>query len=131
MPDVIEDVMARYGRKPSEFYNLTRLEPAYRIIFPGKANVTDVPGSLPGIMEWAAKLEPESTESLKAFFDEAKEKYDKGVKEWIWKPMVSFVELLDHDLARAALQYNMCDTSPVRRPPPRRLTACCSASRSA
>ena len=68
----------------------------------------DVPGSYEGIIEMAAaRGGEEAGMSLALFFAEAKEKYDKGVYEFIWKPMVSFVELLDLELVRAALELDM------------------------
>jgi phytoene desaturase len=35
MPDVFERFFAEFGKKPSDFYELRRLDPSYRIYFGG------------------------------------------------------------------------------------------------
>ena len=41
MPDVFENFFAAFGKKPSDYYQLKRLDPAYRIYF-GKDDYLDV-----------------------------------------------------------------------------------------
>ena len=123
MPEIFDAVFERYGRTTSEFYNLTRLHPAYRVILNSGSNndhgsnndnhthtttttkVIDVPGTLPGIFTWADALDP--TNTLRTYFKHAKIKYQKGIWNWIWKPMVSWYELLDVGLLKAGLFYEM------------------------
>ena len=44
MPDIFEKFFGDFGKKPSDFYKLDRLEPAYRVIF-GKDDSITVPGT--------------------------------------------------------------------------------------
>lgn len=111
MPEIFDAVFERYSRSTSEFYNLTRLDPAYRVILNEENHTTtrtkiiDVPGTLPGILTWADTLDP--TNTLRTYFKQAKIKYQKGIWEWIWKPMVSWYELMDVGLLKAGLLYDM------------------------
>ena len=107
MPEVFDAMFERYGRKRSEFYEVVRLDTAYRVIVAADEgnNAVDVPGDLPRLLAWADELDEGNT--LRQFFAEAKIKYDKGVWEWIWKPMVSIFEMVDLGLVRAALTLNM------------------------
>lgn len=106
MPGVFEHVFARYGRTVEEFYTLTRLEPAYRVELPEGLTV-DMPGSSEGIVALAAlRGGPDAALALRLFFSEAAEKFEQGVYDFIWRPMVSATELLDPVLARAALELD-------------------------
>ena len=106
MPDLFDEIFERFGANRTNLYNLTRLDPAYRVILPEGEEAIDVPGGdLDTLLSWAAEIDPKNT--LAEFFEEAEEKYLKGVFEWIWKPMVSLSELIDFDLWLAALRMNM------------------------
>jgi phytoene desaturase len=106
MPHVFEDIFVKFGRKSSDFYNLTRLDPAYAVYF-GQNDRVDVPGDIQGLTKYITSIEPESAECIEKFFSDGKELYDKGIDEWIWKPMVSLMEFIDVSLVRAALTKNM------------------------
>jgi phytoene dehydrogenase-like protein len=96
MPDVIDTIFARYHtRGRSDLFNLTRLDPAYRVFFPNNRRV-DVPGTLEGLLQWAG---PDAAAGLTLLLNEAREKYQRGVSDWLMRPMVSATELLDAELA--------------------------------
>jgi len=102
-PDLFDRIFSRFGRDRLEFYNITRLNPAYRVHLDDE--IVDVPGTLQGVIDWATSRDPDN--DLKSFFAQAKVKYDKGIFEWIWKPMTSVFELIDLNLIHAALTMNM------------------------
>jgi len=106
MPHVFEDIFAKHGRRSTDFYNLTRLDPAYAIYF-GQHDRVDVPGDLPGLKQYIVSKEPESAECVENFFGDAKRLYETGIDQWIWKPMVSLPEFLDISLMRAPFEMNM------------------------
>jgi phytoene desaturase len=106
MPGIFDHVFARYGKKVKEYYNLTLLDPAYRVELP--TGVVDVPGTYEGILDLAKERGGEDADlALRLFFDEAEEKFEQGVYDFIWKPMVSFTELIDTALMRAGLELDM------------------------
>ena len=106
MPDIFDHIFARYGRKVNEFYNITLLDPAYRVELPEQT--VDVPGTQRGLLDLAeARGGPAARMQLELFLAEAEKKYDKGVFEFIWKPMVSVAELVDTELVRAGLELDM------------------------
>ena len=45
MPDVFENFFALFGKKPQDYYDLKRLDPAYRVYF-GKGDELNVPASI-------------------------------------------------------------------------------------
>ena len=82
MPDLIDHVFQRFaGRPASSFYNVTRLDPAYRIELEDAQSV-DVPGTVPGLLRMADSLGPRGSSTgfrVAAMFADAEEKYDQGV----------------------------------------------------
>ncbi|KNC54618.1 phytoene desaturase [Thecamonas trahens ATCC 50062] len=102
MPELYDAVLDRYGLVSQ--LAMTRLDPAYTVVLPNEATV-QVPGSLPQLLDLADELDPGHT--LRALFDEASIKYKAAVDEWLWKPMISWTELIDPGLAAAALTSDM------------------------
>ena len=65
-----------------------------------KGNETvEVPGTYAGLLELVAQLGGENAE--------AKEKFDKGIYDFNWKPMLSPLEVIDQALMRAGLELDM------------------------
>lgn len=82
MPEIFDQVLERYGEKREDHYNITLLDPAYRLVF-GPGDVLDVPGTLPGFLEMASKLDPAA--DMAAFMADGALKYDVGVRRAIWE----------------------------------------------
>ena len=103
---IFDHIFARYGKKVKDYYNLTLLDPAYRVELPSGA--VDVPGTYEGILSMAKERGgPDADLALRLFFDEAEVKFEQGVYDFIWKPMISFTELIDTALMRAGLELDM------------------------
>jgi len=66
MPDVFENYFALFGRKPSDFYTLTRLDPGYRVYY-GKGDTLDVPADLNALKALFEQIEPGSSKGLQEF----------------------------------------------------------------
>lgn len=96
MPDVFERFFNDFGKKVSDYYQLVRLSPGYRIYF--KDDLIDVPASLDELYALFEKHEPGSAVKLKQFLKEAEYKYQVGIHELVYKPGVHISELLDPKL---------------------------------
>lgn len=93
MPDVFETYFARFGKKPSDYYQLVRLDPSYSVIF-GPDDSIDMPASLDGLKTLFDSIEPGSGERLEDFLRQAAYKYDVGINNFVWKPSRSVTEFL-------------------------------------
>ena len=90
----------RYGRKVNEFYNLTLLDPAYRIELPDGVRI-DVPGTKEGIVEMARERGGDDDAlSLELFFAEANEKFQKGVRFFVYNIYIYIYIYRTHRLRR-------------------------------
>jgi phytoene desaturase len=94
MPDVFERFFGHFSKKPSDFYNLQRLDPSYRIYF-GKKDYMDVPAGTEKLYRFFDELEPNGAEKLRRFLKEAQFKYDLGINRLVYKPGLNLTELID------------------------------------
>ena len=66
MPDVFERFFADFGRKPSDYYKLNKLNPGYQVYF-GVEDSLIISGELEKIYQLFEKEEPGSSLHLKKF----------------------------------------------------------------
>jgi len=97
MPDVFESFFALFGKRPSDYYDLKRLDPGYRIYY-GKDNGIDVPAGREEVDALFESIEPGSSKALKQFLQQAEYKYKVGMGEYVFKPSHSITEYLDLNL---------------------------------
>ncbi|MCZ4242680.1 phytoene desaturase family protein [Pedobacter punctiformis] len=106
MPDVFENYYKLFNKTASDFYQLERLSPAYRIYF-GKADTIDVPATLEALYQLFETLEPGSRKNLDVFLAQAKYKYDVGMNEYVFKPSHSVLEYFDPRLAISGIKLQL------------------------
>lgn len=94
MPDVFEQFFARFGKSPTDYYELVRLDPSYTIVF-GKNHRMDVPASMERLYALFEQYEPGSSQQLRRFLAEAKYKYETGMNDFVHKPGHSIMEFAD------------------------------------
>lgn len=93
MPDVFERFFSDFNKKTSDFYQLEKLDPAYQVYF-GKNDSVLIPGSLNEIYDNFEKVEPGSSRKLENFITKAKDNYDIAIKDLVYRPGVSPMELV-------------------------------------
>lgn len=93
MPGVFERFFNDFGKKPSDYYQLEKLNPAYRVYF-GKDDYLLIDGDLDRIYEMFEKEEPGSSKYLKRFLDSAGANYKTAIEDLVYKPGVSPLELV-------------------------------------
>ena len=90
MPDVFERFFADFGKKPSDYYDLIKLSPAYQVYFGVKDFVT-IADNLPEIIETFESIENGSGKKLATFMKEAQSNYDIAIKDLVYP--VSYTHL--------------------------------------
>ncbi|MBK9983989.1 MAG: phytoene desaturase [Saprospiraceae bacterium] len=93
MPDVFENFFADFGHRVSDFYQLSRLDPSYRIYF-DQYKYEDIPASKEELYRLFEKYQPGSTSLLKSFLKQAGMTYNLAVKEMAFKPGYSLFEFV-------------------------------------
>lgn len=104
MPDVFERFFADFGKHPSDYYTLEKLSPAYQVYF-GEGEFLTIADNLPAIKEVFESIEPGSGIKLQAFMDEAKSNYDIAIKDLVYRPGESPMELVTAQTAMKVGQF--------------------------
>lgn len=106
MPDVFERFYKQFGHTTSDFYELKRLDPSYRVFWQDNSS-DDIPASLNEFHAWFEKLEPGSSKKLDKFLSEAKYKYEVGINDLVHKPSLSLFEFADMRIAKGAFKMHL------------------------
>jgi phytoene desaturase len=93
MPDVFESFFADFKAKPSDFYELKKLNPAYSVYFDVMDYVTIV-DNLEDISKTFESIEPGSGKKLQLFIEEARDNYEIAIKDLVYNPGESIFELI-------------------------------------
>jgi phytoene desaturase len=106
MPDVFEKYFNIFGKSTSDYYNLVRLDPSYRVIF-GKNDFLDIPSGVDALCKMFDTLEPGSSKQLLKFLKEGEYKYEIGINKLVYKPGLSIAELIDVELFKGMLKLHV------------------------
>ena len=105
MPDVFERYFAQFGKRVSDYYQLDRLDPSYRVVW--KDGLTDIPASLAELKDLFESLETGAAHQLTLFLKEAEYKYRVGIHKLVHKPGRSLTEFVDQDLVKGVFKLDV------------------------
>lgn len=114
MPDVFERFFSDFNKKPSDYYALEKLNPAYSVYF-GKDDFITIEDTLEKITEVFEKEEPGSSSKLKGFINKAKSNYDIAIKDLVYNPGVSPLELITPATIKKLSQFFSTIQKDVRK----------------
>lgn len=106
MPDVFQNFFKSFGKSPSDFYDLKRLSPSYRIVY-NKNDKLDIPSDLNELKQLFESIEPGSAKKLDVFLEESKVKYELGMHELVFKPGLSLAEFADMRLLKGVMKLHV------------------------
>jgi len=106
MPDVFENYFALFGKKISDYYNLKRLDPGYRIYY-GKDDLMDIPADMRALEALFEQTEPGSSVALREFLKQAAYKYKVAMSDYVFRPSHSITEFIDLKLIIQSLRIQM------------------------
>lgn len=106
MPDVFEEYFALFGKKVSDYYELERLDPGYRVYF-GTDDLVDVPADMGALEQLFESMESGAAGKLKEFMSQAAYKYKVGMADYVFRPSHSITEFLDLRLIRESFRIQM------------------------
>ena len=114
MPDVFEKFFADFGKTPSDYYQLEKLNPAYEVYFDA-ADSIKIPDNLTDILSIFEKEEKGSAKHLETFLDDAKHNYDVAIKDLVYRPGISITELITPVTIRKVNQFFKSIRTTVRK----------------
>ncbi|PHR10657.1 MAG: phytoene dehydrogenase [Aequorivita sp.] len=114
MPDVFERFFKDFGKTPSNFYELEKLNPAYRVYF-GVNDFITIEDTLEKICTAFENEEPGSSIKLRKFMAQAMDNYNIAIKDLVYRPGVSPVELVTIATMKKIGQFFSTISKDVRR----------------
>ncbi len=114
MPDVFDRFFSDFNRKRSDYYQLTRLDPGYKVYFE-KADAIDVSVSLDKLYAAFEKEEAGSSTFLKKFLSMAEFNYNAAMDEVIYRPGKSPIELVTFATASRLGQFAKSISKTIRK----------------
>ncbi|MFT5754450.1 MAG: phytoene desaturase [Flavobacterium sp.] len=104
MPDVFESFFADFNKKPSDYYHLTKLSPAYKVFF-GIEDFILISDNLSEIVNTFESIEVGSGEKLEKFIKNAQKNYDIAIKKLVYRPGENIGELITLETATKIDQF--------------------------
>jgi len=104
MPDVFERFFADFGKKPSDYYELQRLSPAYKVVFDTNSEVT-IGNKFSDIVHVFESIETGAGSALKDFIDKSKRNYSIAIEELVYRPGISPLELVSKETLMEFKQF--------------------------
>jgi len=114
MPDVFERFFSDFGKKPSDYYKLAKLSPAYQVYF-GIGQFVTIADNLPEIISTFEAIEKGSGRQLENFMAAAKSNYDIAIKDLVYNPGVSPLELVTLATVKKMGQFFSTVSKDVRK----------------
>ncbi|SDX96301.1 four-step phytoene desaturase [Halobellus clavatus] len=101
MPDVFERFFAYFDHEPADYYDLTRLDPHYRIFFKDGDRVDMVP-DLEQNRAVFESYEPGAGEQFDRYLEKSRENYEVGMEHFVYEDRSSLSDFLDWNVAKNA-----------------------------
>ena len=105
MPEVFERFFNCFDKKVSDYYELERLDPSYRIYW--QDEVMNIPAHYQDVKDLFEKTEAGSGKMLDRFMEEAAYKYEVGMNYLVHKPGRSVWEFADWKLLKGIFKLDV------------------------
>ena len=106
MPDLFERFFGAFGFAVDELYELERLDPSYRVVWPG-GDHWDIPAGLDDLREFFERHETGAGARFDAFIAETKYIYKAAYDDYLFRPSLSFFEFVDPRLVTELFRLRM------------------------
>ena len=113
MPDIFDRFFADFGKQTSDYYQLDKLSPAYKIFF--EDDIITIGDCMDKICEEFERIEKGSSRHLKKFIAKAQRNYDIAINEIVYRPGLSPLELVTKDTILRVDQFFKTISQEVRK----------------
>lgn len=113
MPDIFDKFFADFGKKTSDYYQLDKLSPAYKIFF--SDDVITIGDCMEKICDEFERIESGSSTHLKNFIHKAQENYNIAINKVVLRPGLSPMELVTKETVLRVDQFFKTISQEVRK----------------
>ncbi len=103
MPEVFENFFSDFSTSVSDYYNLVRLDPSYRVFY-SNDEIIDIPADWEELKALFNSIESGSGAKLEAFMKEAERKYKLGVGKLVYNSGSSYTDYISAELILGLFQ---------------------------
>ncbi|KZS38354.1 phytoene dehydrogenase [Aquimarina aggregata] len=114
MPDVFESFFNDFNTSASDFYTLEKLNPAYKVFFKDNENIK-IEDTLEKIYQAFENEEKGSSLKLQKFIKTAQSNYEIAIKNLVYRPGVSPLELVTKETIQRVGQFFSTISKEVRK----------------
>lgn len=105
MPEVFERFYQNFNKTTTDFYDLIRLDPSYRVYWP--EGYWDIPAKMEQIFHLFESVEVGSAAKLEEFMLESEYKYKVGINKFVQLPGKSLLEYVDLQVFAAVFKMHL------------------------
>tara|TARA_R110002111_G_scaffold26397_2_gene57127 strand:+ start:1126 stop:2580 length:1455 start_codon:yes stop_codon:yes gene_type:complete len=113
MPDIFEKFFNDFGKSTSDYYQLDKLSPAYKIFF--SDDVITIGDHMDKICKEFERIEPGSSIPLRKFITRAQDHYNIAINKVVLKPGLSPFELVTKETIMRLDRFYKTISSEVRK----------------
>lgn len=113
MPDIFDKFFSDFRKKTSDYYQLDKLNPAYKIFF--SDDVITIGDSMDKICDEFERIESGSSVHLRKFIAQAQENYSIAIDKVVLRPGISPFELVTKETVLKVDQFFKTISSEVRK----------------
>ena len=106
MPDLFERFFGEFGYKVEDLYELDRLDPSYRVVWPDQSH-WDVPAGIDALRSFFESHEKGAADSLDEFLAQTQYIYKAAYEDYLFRPSLSFFEFVDPRLVGELFRLRM------------------------
>ena len=106
MPDVFERFFKDFGYSVSDGYELKLLDPSFEVVF-DKGEKIKIPSDYSALKLLFEQIEKGSADKLEQFMNQARRKYETGMKELVYMPGLSAREFADAKIINDAFRLQI------------------------
>ncbi|MFP2994276.1 phytoene desaturase family protein [Spongiivirga sp. MCCC 1A20706] len=113
MPDIFDKFFGDFDKKTSDYYELDKLSPAYKIFFAD--DVITIGDCMEKICEEFERIEKGSSKHLQKFINQAQRNYDIAINKVVLRPGLSPFELVTKETVTRVDQFFKTISGQVRK----------------
>lgn len=106
MPDVFERFFKDFGFTVSDGYDLKLLDPSFEVVF-DRGEKIRIPSDYSKLKTLFEQIEKGSADKLEQFMNEARHKYETGMKDLVYMPGLSVREFADAKMIKEAFSVQI------------------------
>jgi len=108
MPDAFETFFKQFGKKPTDYFSLKKLDPSYRIYF-GKDDIVDIATNLKDNLALFDSLEVDGAKKIKEYLALCEYQYKVAMKYFLYKEYNSIFDMFNLKMLKEASKMKIFD----------------------